>query len=307
MLTGRRMTVYEEGIVSQDRRALVAPAGVVALKDPEEVSADDFRTHSRSSANPGFEELLVDPELQGKRILENKLGPSTYLADLWSVRSIDKCISRRHRLWRGNIDCSVDHTDLSVGSFELELVPLDIKLRDFDLSCVVGTGAPGGPQGTQRTGSIAFMALDLLTSEYWEGKVERLYRHDLEGSWRLQDWFTSDHNRCREEKRDFLSKWTPIDRKDATKDVFDYAIALLLWLMDKQTTRDKRVLYARATRQPERGEDQDAPAAYQEIQKIVEDFKCRRRMRETYRTAADNRRPERVEDETTRTMLESPD
>ncbi|EPT00435.1 hypothetical protein FOMPIDRAFT_88391 [Fomitopsis schrenkii] len=179
MLTGRRTT------------------WVVALKDLEEVSADNFRTHSRSSANS--EESLIDPELQGKHILENKLEPSTYLADLW----LSPPVERQHRLQR---------RQLSVGSLGVEPVPLDIKLRDFDLARVAGTGAPGGPQGTERTGNIAFMALDLLTSEYWEGNVERLYRHDLEGfvwvvaayAWLydengvavksspVQDWFTCD-------------------------------------------------------------------------------------------------------------------
>ncbi|KAF8881291.1 hypothetical protein CPB84DRAFT_1687299, partial [Gymnopilus junonius] len=49
-------------------------------------------------------------------------------------------------------------------------------LTDFDLSL---------PQweprvvGTDRTGTIPFIALDLLTADYWSGATTRFYHHEL--------------------------------------------------------------------------------------------------------------------------------
>ena len=34
--------------------------------------------------------------------------------------------------------------------------------------------------GMDRTGTILFMAIELLTEEYWNGSIERLYQHELE-------------------------------------------------------------------------------------------------------------------------------
>ncbi|KAF8953676.1 hypothetical protein BDZ97DRAFT_1644510, partial [Flammula alnicola] len=33
--------------------------------------------------------------------------------------------------------------------------------------------------GTDRTGTILFMVIDLLTDKYWRGEIERPYRHKL--------------------------------------------------------------------------------------------------------------------------------
>jgi hypothetical protein len=50
-------------------------------------------------------------------------------------------------------------------------------LNDFDLAHLNGRPRPSG---SDRTGTMPFMALNLLTVEAWNGKVERLYRHDCE-------------------------------------------------------------------------------------------------------------------------------
>ncbi|KAG0699565.1 hypothetical protein DFH29DRAFT_1014299, partial [Suillus ampliporus] len=50
-------------------------------------------------------------------------------------------------------------------------------LNDYDLSSLVITP---GPQGNERTGTVPFMAFDLLTPEGQSGNVEHLYHHDLE-------------------------------------------------------------------------------------------------------------------------------
>ena len=48
-------------------------------------------------------------------------------------------------------------------------------LTDFDLSL-----REPRVSGTDRTGTVPFMAIDLLTDEYWEGTIKRYYHHELE-------------------------------------------------------------------------------------------------------------------------------
>ena len=95
-------------------------------------------------------------------------------------------------------------------------------LTDFDLSLLQWE-----PRifGTDRTGTVPFMAIDLLTDEYWKGTIKRYYYHELESFiWVIvfvfllyQDgkrqcnkyvtpWMTSDYNTCREKKGDFYTK-----------------------------------------------------------------------------------------------------
>ncbi|KAJ8581442.1 hypothetical protein M405DRAFT_925222, partial [Rhizopogon salebrosus TDB-379] len=50
-------------------------------------------------------------------------------------------------------------------------------LNDYDLSSLRITQ---GPQGNERTGTVPFMALELLTKEGQRGEVGHLYHHDLE-------------------------------------------------------------------------------------------------------------------------------
>jgi hypothetical protein len=90
-------------------------------------------------------------------------------------------------------------------------------LNDYDLSSTRDT-----PTGKERTGTIPFMAMDLLTDEAIEGKVEHLYRHDAESfiwvlTWvslryengelkgkSLNGWLKVDAIGCHSEKSSFL-------------------------------------------------------------------------------------------------------
>jgi hypothetical protein len=82
--------------------------------------------------------------------------------------------------------------------------------------------------GTDRTGTIPFMAIDILTDGYWQGLTKRYHRHELESFfWILvfvcllyqggkryaneyaDSWMTSDYRKCREKKADFLTQDTP--------------------------------------------------------------------------------------------------
>ncbi|KAG2069346.1 hypothetical protein BDR04DRAFT_1021857, partial [Suillus decipiens] len=50
-------------------------------------------------------------------------------------------------------------------------------LNDYDLSSLIDDR---GPRGNERTGTVPFMAFDLLTAKAQRGEVKHLYRHDLE-------------------------------------------------------------------------------------------------------------------------------
>ena len=92
-------------------------------------------------------------------------------------------------------------------------------LNDYDLSSLKIV-----PTGRERTGTVPFMAIELLSDKAVAGKVEHCYRHDAESfiwvltwvSLRYEDgklrsigrpfdnWLTTDANGCREKKSDFL-------------------------------------------------------------------------------------------------------
>ncbi|KAG1876137.1 hypothetical protein C8R48DRAFT_570134, partial [Suillus tomentosus] len=72
----------------------------------------------------------------------------------------------------------VHHRDISPGNLmwyrkDRRLIGV---LNDYDLSSLANAV---GPQGNGRTGTVPFMALDLLTKISQQGKVKHLYRHDL--------------------------------------------------------------------------------------------------------------------------------
>lgn len=93
-------------------------------------------------------------------------------------------------------------------------------LNDFDLARI-RDGRESSATGTERTGTVPFMALDLLTQEGFRGDVPRLYRHDLESFiWvlpyqllyglnsaqddMLRKWDTADYDQCLAQKHSFL-------------------------------------------------------------------------------------------------------
>jgi hypothetical protein len=94
-------------------------------------------------------------------------------------------------------------------------------LNDYDLSST----QEDGPSGNERTGTVPFMAIALLSPAAIEGKVEHLYWHDAEsliwvliwvclryedGKFRsnlnrpLDAWLKVDASECRKKKNDFM-------------------------------------------------------------------------------------------------------
>lgn len=94
-------------------------------------------------------------------------------------------------------------------------------LCDYDLSI---SRRKSRVPGTDRTGTVPFMAVDLLTHKYWNGDIVRLYRHEFEAFlWILpfvflryqngepqrktpvEGWMTSNYITCTQQKTHFCS------------------------------------------------------------------------------------------------------
>jgi hypothetical protein len=58
-------------------------------------------------------------------------------------------------------------------------------LTDWDLATVKELGEH---HGDRRTGTVPFMAIDILCDDFWKGKIPRMYRHELEGHIWVLPW-----------------------------------------------------------------------------------------------------------------------
>lgn len=134
-------------------------------------------------------------------------------------------------------------------------------LNDWDLAYVEDSAS--GHVGGERTGTIPFMALDLLTAEYWAGKKQRRLRHDIEAHiwvlpWvfaqfvrgkirnhSLAGWKTGDWEACRLLKTDYLGREKTF--LPSWEDQIPIAVALLEWLDDERHKRYHASKTAKAT------------------------------------------------------------
>ncbi|KAG2336803.1 hypothetical protein BDR05DRAFT_970860, partial [Suillus weaverae] len=159
---------------------------------------------------------------RGRRILYiivfRKLDPITDLSEDEFLSAWWQTIICHYALW----EKQVHHRDVSPSNLMVYKTS-DGRyigvLNDFDLS-----STRGSPSGQERTGTVPFMALDLLTKKAVEGKVKHLYQHDAESfiwvlTWvslryheghllrkgrPLDEWLKVDFNTCSEKKHHFL-------------------------------------------------------------------------------------------------------
>lgn len=129
----------------------------------------------------------------------HKLEPSQFMTVLWDSIRCKQAHSFLNRLvlslpnmfliighylmWRSGIA----HGDISLTNLMYRIVDSELvgMLNDFDLAAIMEPGARSPPKiGWERTGTLPFLALDLL--RYHSGEIGRRYRHDLESfSWCL--------------------------------------------------------------------------------------------------------------------------
>ncbi|KAH7927549.1 hypothetical protein BV22DRAFT_264501 [Leucogyrophana mollusca] len=183
-------------------------------------------------------------------IVFRKLSPITDLSGAEFLSAWWDCVLCHRDLWKGG----VHHRDISAGNLmyyrNRDGVVVGV-LNDFDLATfVIGKG----PTGNQRTGTVPFMARQLLTKEGLDGEITHVYRHEVESfiwvlvwvSLRLHQgherndksrcldlWLKADEEQCRKEKNDFLLHHEKFSPSFAHKDNWVLAKLFLRLLLDQ--------------------------------------------------------------------------
>lgn len=132
------------------------------------------------------------------------------------------------------------HGDISRTNMMCKMVGKEWRgvLNDFDLAAIMKYGSRSpDKKGWERTGTLPFMALDLL--EFCNGEIKRWYRHDLESSaWclayemmfdesELQYWYTGSFKNVHDHKYQLLHRFSVNMVKEDWK---LYAPFIALWL-----------------------------------------------------------------------------
>ncbi|KJA25250.1 hypothetical protein HYPSUDRAFT_419894 [Hypholoma sublateritium FD-334 SS-4] len=187
----------------------------------------DEKTHAVKTPSTEAQRAFLDerePSLtKGRRtlrlVVSEGLVPLTSQTGKSFVDAWLDAVTCHAFLWKHG----VEHSDPSLWNVMYHPVRECGVLTDFDLSVI--SWLPRVP-GSDRTGTIPFMALDHLHDAYWEGNITRHYHHELEAFiWMLpfvflaydggkydaktpfiKDWITSNHITYREMKLAFLMR-----------------------------------------------------------------------------------------------------
>ena len=118
-------------------------------------------------------------------------------------------------------------------------------LNDFDLAAIMAVGERTPKQGFERTGTLPFMAIDLL--RFPNGQISRWFRHDLESCmWCLvwealakhrEHWCSEDLTRISAEKSGMLSV---LDNSCLKQEWRPYALFLEYWTLSFRGRMDAR-------------------------------------------------------------------
>ncbi|KAJ7211218.1 hypothetical protein GGX14DRAFT_362686, partial [Mycena pura] len=234
--------------------------------------------------------LAITPSSRGHRVLRLIVFEELYrlqdqLTSAIGMTMTLQAIKCHYALWVKGIH----HTDISLDNIMVRKhwMQADSTLRlsgvvnDWDLA-----STPASPHGSlERTGTIPFMHPELLTTEYWEGKVPRLYLHDNSSfiwvlaflflrynqgkiinalTLPLDDLLTNDYNQARMIKKDIsyrLPKF--VSGLDARKE-WEVVVELLLSTSDDRDGRN--LARVRARQNPEKLAElcsaDDAPGVY---------------------------------------------
>ncbi|KAG2138136.1 hypothetical protein BD769DRAFT_1663701 [Suillus cothurnatus] len=247
--------------------------------------------HAFTNPTSIIREALEVPEpTKGSRVLYilvfPKLHPITELNDKELFDVWRQCILCHLTLWKEG----VYHRDVSPGNLMWYWKDGNRMgvLNDYDLSSLANVQ---GPQGNERTGTVPFMARELLTEEGQRGKVKHLYRHDLESfmwvfAWiclryrqgvlvprrlrPLDEWATLGAIACGEKKLVFLDKLSPFAPSDINKLTWGFLVSCLLVL--KKDAEDR--YYLRFQEQLDSGADQQPNADELDPDAFLSKFTC---------------------------------
>lgn len=178
----------------------------------------------------------------------------------------------------------IQHTDPSIANFMYNPETGKGVLIDWDLALFIAD-INQDTANSERTGTIPFMALDLLATAGVEGDVQRLYRHDLEsfiwvliwvflryengkeiGNKLLDRWLTTKFEDCLDIKTGFLTRISQLynigggsKARAGWESEFEIGIAMLDWVKKFVDDRERA---ARHLKQPGAAViEQDDPAS----------------------------------------------
>ena len=179
------------------------------------------------------------------------------------------------KLWK----LGFQHRDPSLGNLMLNPATKHGVLNDWDLGYDPHCPRSDWTHG-ERTGTIPFMALDLLSVHNWRGRMTRLYRHELEGFiwilvWvfiqydgsklkeaKLVNWSTGNYSQCRLAKRDMMDNPNQHPPMKFWKFLWPVAEDLLEWLCEEHEVRSKAFRKSRKSGYVVDGATLDVPKPY---------------------------------------------
>ncbi|KAI0313135.1 hypothetical protein OF83DRAFT_580074 [Amylostereum chailletii] len=170
--------VAEQEIVHRARTANVDSTFLIKMHLPNLICAMDMWDSGDVREAVGL--MASDADRKKRRVLRvtvyDRLTPLHHLRGKDFRRCWFQIVHCDYLLWKKGI-C---HNDPSLGNFAVRIVDGVHYgvLNDWDLATIVGLPSD---EGVERTGTPPFMAVDLCHRNFWEGKIVRLYRHELEG------------------------------------------------------------------------------------------------------------------------------
>ncbi|KAG1727040.1 hypothetical protein EDB19DRAFT_1914396 [Suillus lakei] len=262
--------------------------GARYCKRPYSPAALVPQVHESYVRHPRSARLFQNP-LKGSRVLYilvfPKLLPITDLYDKGLFDVWRQCILCHLTLWKEG----VYHRDVSPGN--LMWYWKDGKrmgvLNDYDLSSLANDQ---GPRGNERTGTVPFMALDLLTAKGQRGEVKHLYCHDLESfiwcfAWiclrykqgvplpvesrPLDIWATAGAVTCGKEKYFFLRHFEDYDSSHLETLTWNFLVECL-W--ELKTDDERRFNLRMKQRLSKAGEQPDAEESNSDIDDFLHKF-----------------------------------
>ncbi|KAF9218454.1 hypothetical protein BS17DRAFT_811680 [Gyrodon lividus] len=139
-------------------------------------------------------------------IISHKLRPIKELKADIMFKAWYQCVECHYALWQAGIY----HRDVSCENLMYYMTDEGVMgvLNDFDLASVRGDGR----SGNARTGTIPFMAIELLREDGQSGSVEHIYRHDMESFICVFIWICFQYNDGKMvEKPRPLDMWAKVD------------------------------------------------------------------------------------------------
>ncbi|KAH7891044.1 hypothetical protein F5I97DRAFT_1947284 [Phlebopus sp. FC_14] len=141
-----------------------------------------------------------------------KLRPITELIGDEFLRAFWATVRCHLMLWQNG----VYHRDVSPSNlmyYRDEVGNVVGMLNDFDLA-----STSDHTTGTERTGTVLFMALDLLTKLALRGEVTHLYEHDAESFVWVLTWISLRYSNGKPLKNAELDKWLRVDAVTCRKE-----------------------------------------------------------------------------------------